>query len=95
MVEAKADSDSQHWILSIWYSLAGSDYENTTSQLTFIAGSFNLDTVEASIAITNDQSFEKDEIFTVHLTSEDRVIIHENYTDVLILDDESEWIQLQ
>lgn len=45
--------------------------------------------INAVIRLMDDSIFEKDEFFRVNMTSEDRVIVHEPFTIVRIVDDES------
>ena len=71
----------------IKHFLDGSDYNGIDTTLLFPAGSKNGTTACINIPIIHNDSFEKDEVFSLHITEvEDNVIIDHRYTVVHIID---------
>ena len=60
-----------HIYVSIYSALDGSDYTMLTMDVLFSAGAENMHTECVNISITNDNLLERNETFTVQLTSAD------------------------
>ena len=54
----------------------------------FPAGSTSGDVRCVNISITDDFAYEKNESFSVHISSEEEVSVPDQYVDVVITDDE-------
>ena len=61
--------------------------------LSFSPGSVNGDPICTRIAIIDDDAFEKDEHFYVHIDSEENVVIEEEYAPVYIHDNDGSGIK--
>ena len=77
----------------LYYSSAGVDYDEISVSLTFFEGSGDGNVTATAIGIIDDVILEGDEFFRVHVTSEERVVIQSNYTDIHIVDDDSKFMR--
>ena len=77
----------------LFYSSAGVDYDEVTVSLTFFEGSRDGNVTFVTIGIIDDVILEGDEFFRVCVTSEERVVIQSNCTDIRILDDDSKFMR--
>ena len=74
--------------MSLYTIIADLDYEAVDSSLYFDIGSDNGETLFLNVTITDNQAFEKEEDFSLHVLSEPNVIAHVTYTEVIIADDD-------
>ena len=69
----------------------GSDYTSIIEDAPFPAGSTSGDMQCVNISIIDDFAYEKNESFSVHISSEEEVYVPDPYVGVVIADDEGEW----
>ena len=77
-------------IILLFLFLDGQDYTGLVQHtLTFPSGSSSGATECVNISIIDDEAFEKDEVFSVHIVDfEEGIIFNTSYVEVMITDDE-------
>ena len=79
--------------MSLYSALDGSDYTMLTMDVLFSAGADNMRTECVNISITNDSLLERNETFTVQLTSADLdVLTPDNMTYITITSEDGKMV---